>query len=647
LKRTRRKKILVVDNHPVILKFMTQLLEKNGYEVQTAEDGLAALEVLKDYTPDVAFVDLVMPNISGSKLCRMIRGISKLRDVYLVILSAIVAEQTVDVAEFGADACIAKGPFSQMAKHVLSVIEKRSSATKQVLKKNIMGGGDFHLCEITKELLSVKNHLEVVMMSMLEGIIELSHDSRVVYANPKALTLLKVPEEKLLGSYFLELFQDEARDQVEKLLDTENISLEKNRQTPALQVKGKDITLNVSPVKDEQGKTLIVINDVTQQKRMEAQLRQAEKMEAIGTLAGGIAHDFNNLLMAIQGTVSLILFNIDGTHPLYDKLINIEQWVESGAKLTNQLLGYARKGKYEVKPISLNVVVEEIAETFRRTRKQIVIQRELSDKLYTTKLDKGQIEQVLFNLYVNAANAMPGGGRLILKTRNTSHEQMQAKIYKPKPGRYVELTVGDTGAGMDKKTLGRIFEPFFTTKDMGRGTGLGLASVHGIVKSHDGYIDVESEEGVGTTFKVYFPATIETYDRDDEDRSCGEIPKGTETILLVDDERMIIEVGQELLEAMGYGVLTALDGKEAVETYRSNHKSIDLVILDMIMPEINGGDVYDMVKEINPDIKVLLSSGYSKEGQAQEILARGCDGFIQKPFHINELSQSIKKVLEQ
>ena len=641
----RRKKILVVDNHPVILKFMTQHLEKNGYEVQTAQDGLAALEILKGYTPDVAFIDLIMPNISGNKLCRMIRGIPKLRDVYLVILSAIAAEQTVDIAGFGANACIAKGPFSQMAKHVLNVIENRSSATQQVLGEKCMGGGDFHLHEITKELLSVKKHLEVVMMSMLEGIVEINHDWRVVYANPKALTLLKVPEEKLLGSCFLELFQDEPRNQVKKLLDTPNISLEKNRQTPVLKVKGKDITLNVSPVKDEQDKTIIVINDVTHQKRMEAQLRQAEKMEAIGTLAGGIAHDFNNLLMAIQGTISLILFNIDGTHPLYGKLINIEQWVESGAKLTNQLLGYARKGKYEVKPISLNVVVEEIAETFRRTRKEIVIQRELSDKLYTTRLDKGQIEQVLFNLYVNAANAMPGGGRLILKTSNTSHERMRARLYKPKPGKYVELTVGDTGSGMDKKTLEHIFEPFFTTKDMGRGTGLGLASVHGIVKNHEGYIDVESEEGVGTTFKVYFPATDEIDDRDDEDRSLREIPKGTESILLVDDERMIIEVGQELLEAMGYGVLTALDGKEAVETYRSNHESIDLVILDMIMPGMNGGDVYDRVKAINPDIKVLLSSGYSEQGQAEEILARGCDGFIQKPFHINELSQSIRKVL--
>ncbi|MCK4729668.1 MAG: response regulator [Desulfobacterales bacterium] len=382
-----------------------------------------------------------------------------------------------------------------------------------------------------------------------------------------------------------------------------------------------------------------------EKKELETKLQHAQKLEAIGTLAGGIAHDFNNLLMAIQGNASLVLFDIDPTHPFYEFLTNIKNQVESGAKLTRQLLGYARKGRYYVQPININELVENTSEAFGRTRKEIIIHRELTGDLFAIEADQSQIEQVLMNLFVNAADAMPVGGNVVLKTMNATHKDMKGKLYDPKPGNYVQLTVTDTGKGMDKETLERIFEPFFTTKEMGRGTGLGLASVYGIIKGHGGYIDVESEPGRGTTFSIYLPATEEKVEK--TVKPTEEIVEGAGTILLVDDEDRIMDVGTKLLKRLGYTVLEARGGREAVEIYKDNKDKIDLVILDMVMPRMGGGEAYDRMKEINPNVKVLLSSGYSIESQAKEILARGCDAFIQKPFGMQDLSVRIREILDK
>ncbi len=382
-----------------------------------------------------------------------------------------------------------------------------------------------------------------------------------------------------------------------------------------------------------------------EKKRLEAQLVQAQKMESIGTLAGGVAHDFNNLLMGIQGNVSLMFLNMDSTHPYYERLKSVEKQVQSGARLTSHLLGYARKGKYEVKPVDLNQMLKEVSETFGRTRKDVTIHRELAEDLLAIEADSGQIEQVLLNLFVNAADAMPGGGNLILKTINVTHKDMTGKLYNPKPGKYVQLTVTDTGGGMDKETMERIFDPFFTTKEMGRGTGLGLASAYGIIKGHAGYIDVDSKKGHGTSFSIYLPASKRKVQ--EAVKAAEPLIKGTGTVLLVDDEEVIVEVGKELLEGMGYRVLTAKDGKEAIEVYKKERDEIDIVILDIVMPKMGGGEAYDRMKEINPDIKVLLSSGFSIDGEASEILERGCNGFIQKPFNMMELSGKIGEILDK
>jgi PAS domain S-box-containing protein len=481
---------------------------------------------------------------------------------------------------------------------------------------------------------------------MSEGILEVTSEGRIVYANPAAIALIGILEETLLASNFTDLFKETDSQLIKnQLVAIHNQSKTIIRDFP-ITINGKQILLDILPVMDERHRTIVIIlNDVSDRKRMEAQLLQAQKMEAIGTLAGGIAHDFNNLLMVIQGNVSLMLLQLEAIHPHYEMLKNIEKQVQNGSKLTGQLLGYARKGRYEVKPFVLNYLVRETSEAFGRTRKNITIHHELSQDLFPCEADQGQIEQVLMNLFVNAADAMPEGGDLSLKTVNITHEEIKGKLYDPKPGDYILLTVADTGIGMDHKTLDHIFEPFFTTKELGRGTGLGLASVYGIIKGHGGYIDVESEKGYGTTFKIYLPASVKKVQ--EGVKTAGLIMKGTGTVLLVDDEEEVLNVGDGFLKAMGYQVITAHDGKEATEVYRKHQESIDLVVLDIVMPVMGGSEVFDRLKKINPDIKVLLSSGYSIDGEATKILERGASGFIQKPFNIKQLSQSIYEILKK
>ncbi len=481
--------------------------------------------------------------------------------------------------------------------------------------------------------------------------------SRFLDVNDKACASLGYQREELLkiGVTDIEAVIPDNflwKEHVAEVRNQEHIILEGEHKRKDGSTFPVEISTNHA-TEGEREYMIAVARDISERKRadeekkkLEAQLKQAEKMEAIGTLAGGIAHDFNNLLMGVQGNVSLMRFDMDSEHPHYDMLKTIEGQVRSGATLTRQLLGYARKGQYEVKPINLNEVIEQTSPTFGRTRKDTRIHLELAEDLNAMEADQGQMEQVLLNLYVNASDAMPGGGDLFLKTANVTHEDIKGKQYDAKPGNYVLLTVTDTGTGMDEETKARIFDPFFTTKEMGRGTGLGMASTYGIVKGHAGYIEVESEKGKGTTFSIYLPATERKAGRTVE--FADQIVKGTGTVLLIDDEKVVLDVGARLLEKLGYGVLQTNSGREALEVYKKNKDKIDIIVLDMVMPDIGGGEAYDKMKEINPNVKVLLSSGYSiEDAGAKEILSRGCDGFIQKPFNMERLSQSIQQILDK
>jgi len=383
--------------------------------------------------------------------------------------------------------------------------------------------------------------------------------------------------------------------------------------------------------------------NITESKKLEERIRQTQKFEAIGTLAGGIAHDFNNLLMGIQGRSSLISTDLDAYHPHMEHLNAIEDYIKSAVTLTKQLLGFARGGKYEVKPININKLLQDSASMFGRTRKEIKIHIKTGQSKIVVEADHGQLEQVLLNMYVNAWQAMPDGGEIYLEANTVILDDDDCKLYKTNPGPYAKISVTDTGVGMDESTCRRVFDPFFSTKEKSRGAGLGLASAYGIIKNHGGIINVYSELSHGTTFNIY----LQISDKEvlQEITLKKEIIKGSEIILLVDDENMILDVGQAMLEKLGYSVLVSKSGQDAVEKITDVGNEIDLVILDLIMPEMDGGKTFDLVREIRPEIPVLLSSGYAINGKATEIMQRGCNGFIQKPFNISDLSQKIRKVL--
>jgi len=475
------------------------------------------------------------------------------------------------------------------------------------------------------------------------------NDCNYLFMNEKNLSRFGLTEGEVIGKAYADFHSEEESrvfiEKVKKVVETGKSHWYEYRS----ERDGGYFLRTLSPVKGKDGNVMavtVVSKDVTERKRLETQLQHAQRMEAIGTLAGGIAHDFNNLLMAIQGHASLASLNTDSEHPSFRYLKGIERAVQQGADLAGQLLGFARGGKYAVEATNLNEIVKKSSEMFGRTKREIKIHRKYDTELWPVDVDRAQIEQVLLNLYVNAWQAMSHGGDLYLETSNVQLDEDYTRPFSIEPGNYVKISVTDTGVGMDKETQQRVFDPFFTTKEVGRGTGLGLSSAYGIIKNHGGIINVYSEKGSGATFNIYLPCSEEEPEIR-KARPPKEILLGTETVLLVDDEDMVLEVGEEMLRKMGYTVLSTKSGKEAIGVYKKRKDDIGLIILDMVMPDMNGGEVYDKIKKDNPKVKVLLSSGYSINGQATKILRRGCDGFIQKPFNMIELSGKIREILDK
>jgi PAS domain S-box-containing protein len=386
--------------------------------------------------------------------------------------------------------------------------------------------------------------------------------------------------------------------------------------------------------------------DITETRLLEEQLAQSRRMEAIGTLAGGIAHDFNNLLQGIIGYTSLLKLKLPETDPSYKPIDTIEHSAQRAAELTRQILGFARGGKYVLKPVNLNTAVRHVLQIVTKTfDKAIEIRQTLQDGLWTIEADQGQIEHVLLNICINARDAIADGGIIKIETLNKNIEEAGLLSEDAAPGRYAIVKISDTGAGMDVRTKSRIFEPFFTTKEKGKGTGMGLAMAYGVIKNHGGFITVESEPGKGSSFSVYLPATEKQPETETAD--VKEIPTGKGTILIVDDEDFVREAGRSILRQCGYEVIEAADGLEAIKIYNEKKDSIDMVILDIIMPRMGGKAAFEKIKEINPDVKVLISSGYSIDGAAKEILDAGAKDFMQKPYNFKELTNRIKNILTQ
>jgi len=502
--------------------------------------------------------------------------------------------------------------------------------------------------EAEKALKKSEERFRNIFETSRDAIYITSRDGKIIEMNPSGAELFGFSHDDMIGFDIINIYYTPAdrirfQETIEKKGYVRDYEI-KFRKKDGSQI---DCLLTSTIWQSDNGDSLGyqgIIRDITDQKRMASQLQQVQKMEAIGTLAGGIAHNFNNLLMTIQGNTSLILMKTDSAHPNYKKLKTIEEHIQYGSDLSRQLLGFARGGQYQTKTININVIIRMSAKIFASTKKEISVHSDLEKKLLSVIADSGQMEQVVLNLLINASQAMPGGGEIYIRTENVALAEFQLAPFQKQAGQYVKLSVTDTGIGMDKKTQGKIFEPFFTTKEPGMGTGLGLSSIYGIVKNHDGYITVYSEPGKGSTFKIYLPAFEKTPEK--ENKIAEPLLKGNETILIIDDETMIVEIGETLLTELGYTVLTANGGKAALEIYNSRQNTIDLVILDMIMPEISGSETFAQLKTINPDAIILLSSGYSVNGQASDLLKQGCSGFIQKPFNLLELSKKVREVLE-
>jgi len=637
------QKILVVDNHPVMLKFMGNLLGSKGHKVLTAHDGLSALDVLKTFTPDVMFIDLIMPNIGGEKLCRVIRNMPEFKDVCLVILSGVALEQDIDFKLLGVDACIAKGPFDKMSKHVLSVLDQLEQGGTQGFPEKVMGIDSVFEREVSKELLSSKMHLESIMNNMSEGILELNPELRIVYANPAAISFSGFSEEKLLSLSFIDIIQGTynktsyaIEDLLEKIGDEPLVIGE---DSPMI-LNGRRILLNILQLKEAKEKsTIVIMNDIGERKRMEEQLRQAQKMESITTLAGGIAHQFNNALSVITGNIELLKMSIPDGSEYCENIEPIKQSAYRMSNLTSQLLAYARGGKYNPKTISLSTFVKDTIPLIRHSISHgIRIETHLPEYIPNIEADLTQIQMILSAVVTNAAEAIEGKGCL----RITAEEKV---ILEHNPnlerGRYACLTIEDNGKGMDDEIKNRMFEPFFTTNFQGR--GLGMAAAFGIIRNHGGWISVESELGKGTQVHIYLPA-VESLEKEIR----GIEPKlevGSGTILIIDDESMILEVCRTMLEKLSYNVLEARTGAEAINVTKNFEGDIDLALLDIGLPDMDGDKLFPFLKEARNDLKVIVCSGYSIDGPAQEILDAGADGFIQKPYAFGALSVKLKEVL--
>lgn len=486
---------------------------------------------------------------------------------------------------------------------------------------------------------------------------EIDHEGRYTYCNSVVTSILGyTPDEmmgKLLYDFAVQQEYEEMKNRVERI--PEKPETFNNIVTRKLHRQGNTVILKSSgtPLLNASGKVIGcrgVSQDITRELELEEQLQRAQKLESLGTLAGGIAHDFNNILGGILGYASLIKEELPTGSDLLPEVETIITSAKRAAELTRQLLAFARKGQYQLVPVDLNNIVNEVVKLLSRTIDKVVaVETSLSPSLGAVLGDSGQLNQMLLNLCLNGCDAMPAGGRLLIKTENIVIDSTGDKaLPELEAGSYAKLTVRDTGMGIEPEIQERIFDPFFTTKERtggGKHSGLGLAMVFGIVKSHGGVVKLESKKGEGSAFLIYLPRTEKDMQKGEEKEKC--VPEGKETIMVVDDEAVLCEVVGRMLETGGYRAIFAHGGKEALDIYSKKHKDIDLVILDIIMPDMNGKKVYERLKKIDAKVKVLISSGYSREGQAQAMLADGAKGFIQKPYERSDMLHKVRQVLDE
>jgi PAS domain S-box-containing protein len=475
----------------------------------------------------------------------------------------------------------------------------------------------------------------------------------ITACNTHGAQILGYTRQEMVGKSFPELFTGDQQNDIREHLVRMFIEKRELKDVEG-QVLRKDgerlfVNLNSTLLIDEQGSITtarVVARDISERKRMEAAILHAQKIDSIGSLAGGIAHDFNNILASILGSASIMRRRLTEKAKLSKYVEIIETAARRGSSLTRQLLTFARKTETATKSVNMNTLIQETLHMFERSvSKEIVVITNLATEVTAVKGDEGQIQQALLNLFLNARDAMPDGGTLSISTNvMMADATTTSQFTSVKPGPFVQVKITDTGVGIERGLQNRIFEPFFTTKD--NGTGLGLSVVYGVVQGHGGFINLESTPGQGTTFYVYLPRVTTTVKAEARQRR-QRLPRGRENVLVIDDEVSVCEIARDMLSDLGYTVYSVHDGKTGVETYRTRQAMIDVVLLDMNMPLMGGKVTFEQLKAINPNVRIIILTGYGKGVIESPTFSGEVSGFLQKPFQVEDLAMKVRQVLDE
>lgn len=632
--------LLVEDNlgDADLIRDMLAEKEMGSFNVEPVQRLSEALSRLHDNGVDLVLLDLGLPDSWGLDTFHRLKAAA--RDIPIIILSGNTdQEAALTAVRDGAQDFLIKGRINEslITRAIRYALERKRA--EEALRKS-------------------EKFIKDILYSVDEAFVVIDRDYRILSANRAYCGQTGKTLESIIGKHCYEIAHHSALPchgpecdcGSQRTFETGEPAFAVHTHTDTTG-KQSQVEIKTYAMKDESGKVqsvIEIINDITERKKLEDQLRHAQKMEGIGTLAGGIAHDFNNILSAIIGYGHVTLMKMPQDDPLR---MNVEHMLESAdraASLTKSLLTFSRKQLIDRKPVDLNKMLEK-AEKFlvRVIGEDIVVRLALDARERMIYADAGQLEQVFMNLATNARDAMPKGGSLTIETSAVELDNgfIIAHGYG-KPGRYALITTTDTGTGMNEETRKKIFEPFFSTKEVGKGTGLGLAMVYGIIKQHEGFINVYSEPGKGTTFRIYLPL-IKDAATDDAAVMDVAYPKGgAETILLAEDDAHLRNLTMVVLEQMGYRIITAKDGVEAVEKFRENRESIRLLLFDLIMPNKNGKEACDEIRKTNPELPVIFISGYSPDFLQQKALIPKGALLISKPISPILLLQKVRSVLD-
>ncbi|MFZ1986549.1 MAG: response regulator [Desulfatitalea sp.] len=671
------QKVLAIDDKVDNLVSLSALLKDlvPGCVVITAQSGLEGIERAKTESPDVVLLDMIMPEMDGLETCRRLKSHESTKHIPVIMITALRtdAHSRIKGLEVGADAFLAKpiDPYELASQvHFALRIKKAEDdlrKEKNFLEQAVQEKTASLVQEITERkqaeeaLRQSEERLRYFVDANIVGIAIINPSGGIIEANDYCLRIIGYTREEFEHGSI-----DWRAGTPPEWRPADEHALEELRErgvcTPYekehIQRDGTRVSIFVSDVMLPGPEELIAafILDITERKqaeqekvKLEAQLQQAQKMESIGRLAGGVAHDFNNMLEIILGHAEMVLENLDPAQPIFADLTEIRKAANRSADLTRQLLAFARKQTVAPKVLDLNETVEGMLRMLRRLIGEDIDLAWLPGKeLWPVKVDPSQIDQILANLCVNARDAITGVGKVTIGTGTATLDDEYCATHAGfMPGEYVRLAVSDDGSGMDKVTLSHIFEPFFTTKEVGEGTGLGLATVYGAVKQNKGFITVDSESGKGTTFTIYLPRHMGEISQAWTEDAQGAVMGGQETILLVEDEPGVLKLTKMMLERRGYTVLAANKPGEANRLAREHPSQIHLLITDVIMPGMNGRELWQQIGELRPDTKCLFMSGYTANVIAHRgVLDEGVH-FIQKPFSKKDLAAKVREVLDQ